>query len=343
MIRVPTFYIMHLEKVLSRQGLSLTACLEKLGLRYENYTRAGATMASEHITALINTIVDDYHITAPGTLLGEALQLIHHGPFGLAVMNSPTVLDIISLFERFITMRVPAIELHVLESQNEIIVTVHDLYWSGNVHQFFIDALISALLNLHQGLVNEGNSRVITRVMFDYLKQNSADEEGICDGNLNLVPSDILKLYGQGYCAIVLNKEKASRNLVTSDKVSFDYAVMLCERERADLVADSAGEKLRRYLRQQQLEIPTLESAANALYVSKRTLHRQLARENTSFRQERDGILMRQALNLLFVKQMSVKQTAFQLGYTEPANFRRAFVKYYGCSPSTYRELRIAK
>lgn len=336
---VPTFYIMQLEKVLASKGVSLDTCLSSLGLDYESLTCPGATMSGEHFTRLINTIVENHHINDLGLLLGSALQLIHHGPFGLAVMNSPTVMDIVTLFERFIAMRVPALELHVIEEPNNIVVTVHDLYWSSHVHRFFIDALTSALLNLHSSLVNEGNSAVITRITFDYSKSSHNNE--FSHDNINQEDTrenmwGIEAHYDQPYCGIVLNKEKAGQPLISSDRVSYDYAVKLCEMERSELVADSVTEKLRRFLRRHQTEMPSLEAAADALYMSKRTLHRSLAKENTSFRKERERTLMRDAVDLLYVRGLSVKQTAYHLGYTEPANFRRAFVNYYGRPPSAF-------
>jgi AraC-like DNA-binding protein len=333
---VPTFYIMQLEKVLAREGVALASCLDEQGLCYEQFKQAGAKMAAEHFIILVNTLVEGHGIKRPGVLLGEALQLIHHGPFGLAIMNSPTVIDIISLFERFIAMRVPGLELHIIEKHNDIVVTVHDLYWREHLHQFFIDALTSALLNLHSSLVSEGNSPVISRVVFDY----SMDKHG-CKSHRQHLHSecsapDIERLYDQPYCAIVLDKSKAHQPLVNSDKVSFDYAVKLCEMEYEALVVNNATEKLRHFLRQHNATIPSLENAADALCISKRTLHRQLEKENTSFRKEREKTLMRKALDLLFVKRLSVKQTAYQLGYTEPTNFRRAFVNYYGRPPSAF-------
>ncbi|MCK5156707.1 MAG: AraC family transcriptional regulator [Spirochaetales bacterium] len=36
----------------------------------------------------------------------------------------------------------------------------------------------------------------------------------------------------------------------------------------------------------------------------------------------------------------TIKKTAYQLGFSDPLYFSRAFRKYFGCSPTAYREIR---
>ncbi len=77
---------------------------------------------------------------------------------------------------------------------------------------------------------------------------------------------------------------------------------------------------------------------ASALNVSQRTLQRKLRERGMSFSQLVDTA--RRELGLQYVRdpQYSFNEVAFLLGFTEPANFSRAFKRWYGKTPSQYRQ-----
>ncbi|WP_438823653.1 helix-turn-helix domain-containing protein [Alteromonas sp. S015] len=66
-------------------------------------------------------------------------------------------------------------------------------------------------------------------------------------------------------------------------------------------------------------------------------MHRRLLIEGTNFKNERDAFPKPRAYELLHVKQLSVQQTAEELGYADSLNFRRAFVNWYNVPPSKYK------
>jgi AraC-like DNA-binding protein len=79
-----------------------------------------------------------------------------------------------------------------------------------------------------------------------------------------------------------------------------------------------------------------LEAAARHLGLSRRTLQRRLEREACSFRK-----LVQQARHnlsqyLLCDTGKTVTEAAYNLGYSEPSAFQRAFQKWHGIPPGTY-------
>ncbi len=74
---------------------------------------------------------------------------------------------------------------------------------------------------------------------------------------------------------------------------------------------------------------------ADSLHVSSRTLNRRLQDEGTTFRQLRLEAVHNWAKRLLLEK-VSVEAIALSLGYENPANFRRSFRDYVGCSPTEW-------
>jgi AraC-like DNA-binding protein len=82
----------------------------------------------------------------------------------------------------------------------------------------------------------------------------------------------------------------------------------------------------------------TLDAAATALAVSRRTMTRRLAEEHASFRQILDDVQSDFARALLQDASLSIADIAFFLQYSEPAAFHRSFRRWTGLTPQAFRE-----
>ena len=86
-----------------------------------------------------------------------------------------------------------------------------------------------------------------------------------------------------------------------------------------------------------QEEIESLEELARTLNLSARTLDRYLQKEGRQFRELAAEQRQRRAEAMLADNQLSITQIALELGYSDAANFTRAFRKISGVSPSQWR------
>jgi AraC-like DNA-binding protein len=87
-----------------------------------------------------------------------------------------------------------------------------------------------------------------------------------------------------------------------------------------------------------RLPLPvTAESAAEALGVSTRTLHRRLADEVTTFQRVKDEFRRDRAVQLLTKSQASIHHISEQLGFDSTASFHRAFRGWTGDTPGAFR------
>uniref|UniRef100_UPI002454AE20 helix-turn-helix domain-containing protein n=1 Tax=Nocardia abscessus TaxID=120957 RepID=UPI002454AE20 len=84
-------------------------------------------------------------------------------------------------------------------------------------------------------------------------------------------------------------------------------------------------------------EIPDQATVAVGLYMSSRTLSRRLHEEGTSFRALLDEVRQTMSEVLLAHTDMTTEQVAARLGYAEAASFIRAFRRWQGCPPQTFR------
>lgn len=120
--------------------------------------------------------------------------------------------------------------------------------------------------------------------------------------------------------------------------------------EHADaLLADLAKSKSVRG-RVESLLMPVLHSGetgmdwvAEQMAVSRQTLFRRLKAEGVTFEQVLDELRHRLAADYLSARKVSVNETAYLTGFSEPAAFSRAFKRWTGVSPREWREGRGAK
>jgi AraC-like DNA-binding protein len=82
----------------------------------------------------------------------------------------------------------------------------------------------------------------------------------------------------------------------------------------------------------------TMEAIAKQLGLSRQSLFRKLRAEGVTFEEVLDGLRHTLALRYLNGEALSVKETAFRLGFSEPASFSRAFKRWTGTSPLAVRQ-----
>ena len=81
----------------------------------------------------------------------------------------------------------------------------------------------------------------------------------------------------------------------------------------------------------------TEQAVATSLHLSVRTMQRRLADERTTFKQLLDETRRELALQYIRDPAVSINEMAYLLGYSEPANFSRAFKRWTGQSPRAMR------
>jgi len=84
-------------------------------------------------------------------------------------------------------------------------------------------------------------------------------------------------------------------------------------------------------------EFYDLRRIAASLQMTPRTLRRRLAGQRTSFTEILQKWRRRSAITLLRNKNLTVKNIAARLGYSHSSNFERAFKRWTGHAPGSYR------
>ena len=81
----------------------------------------------------------------------------------------------------------------------------------------------------------------------------------------------------------------------------------------------------------------SMDAVAEKMALSRQTLFRKLKVEGTTFEKVLDDLRYRLAIDYLRGKKVSVNETAYLVGFSDPAAFSRAFKRWTGSSPRTMR------
>lgn len=103
-------------------------------------------------------------------------------------------------------------------------------------------------------------------------------------------------------------------------------------------LAQRVSQLLRDLLSRGEAVLPVV---ANRLSMSPRTLQHRLSREGRTFRELLDEVREAEARRLLSDPQVGVAEVAAALAYSEPSAFHRAFRRWTGMSPESYRKRRL--
>jgi AraC-like DNA-binding protein len=84
---------------------------------------------------------------------------------------------------------------------------------------------------------------------------------------------------------------------------------------------------------------PSMDAVAAKLGLNRQALYRNLKAEGVTFEKILDELRHKLALHYLSGKKVSVNETAYLVGFSDPAAFSRAFKRWTGTNPSAMRAL----
>lgn len=329
-LAIPTYYLHLLAEDLAAEGVDVPRWLaERIPGPPVQLGDAAASLSLDRFRCLLR---DATQVVGPdlGLRVGARLRLQHHGVLGYAAMSSSTLRQTAELFQRFCPLRAPLVPSFTQTEGGEFRFVFEDNPFLADIGPLMYEAAVLGMKNVFEQVAGGRLGKPVHYVAFAF-------------GRPAYGPSythsfDCPVHFSQGWTGLALPLAAVDLPLPGGDPVAYREALHLCEREMDTLAwQEGWAARVRRLLQAGEDGIPSLAAVAEALHLSPRTLHRRLLAEDTSFKALLEESLHRRARVRLRMAASSIQEVAFELGYTDVANFRRAFKRWEGMAPSVYR------
>ena len=253
------------------------------------------------------------------------------GPFGSAVLSCATGHEALALCRRFWHFYGMGLTLDITTAAGVCTLEFQTLpLLVPDTHrQTVLEAVIAGFVRGITGLQRIGPEQFT--IWFDF------DKPACSDVVSRRLGGDVH--WGMPTCCIRLPAHLLDKPLPQASPLALDDALRQCEQaerllgKRTDEIAD----RVRCELVLQGDGYPSLETVAERLNMSTRTLRRRLQDQGRGFMDLLHAARRRDALSLLERPALEVAQIAQMLGYADPANFTRAFRQWTGVTPSAWR------
>ncbi|WP_246801709.1 AraC family transcriptional regulator [Bradyrhizobium genosp. L] len=144
--------------------------------------------------------------------------------------------------------------------------------------------------------------------------------------------------FDQSANQIVFEAQWLDRSADLGNKTTYPTIVALCDDLLGDLrLRMGVAGRVRALLLRDIANPPSFEAVAKLLGMNERSLRRQLRQQGFSFRGLRDELRTQIALKYLRSTALANEDIALALGFSDAANFRRAFHRWTNKSPSDIR------
>lgn len=268
------------------------------------------------------------------TLTGDPALGIHaglrstvagHGFLGYGAMSAANLRESIAFFLQFASLRLTAIGFHGHVEDGIAVMTLEEKADFGAVRDV-------QLLSLAIGLWHTG-STVLGRPMRLTLDLPIARPEYYARFEHVLPPTR----FNQPKCQLSGPADGLRSPVTMADAATFKLIRGECERLSSELgLQTSLESQVRRALPMDE-GFRSFTELARELGLSSRTLRRRLSEHGLSYADMVDEERKTRALILLKNKTLSVDEVAARLGYSESSTFARAFRRWIGSSPASYR------
>jgi AraC-like DNA-binding protein len=317
--------------VLVDQGCPAAEILRDVNLTVEQvHSPKSRISLAELITACKNAIriSSDPHLPYR---IGTSIHISAYGMYGFAILCCPDFRKAMGFAELYHTLAAPLATIEFAEENGVASWVIEPNAGSAadpQIYRFITEMQIGIHISLMRDVM--GPAFVPDQISLSYP-----------DAHDFRLPAEQIGCrldQASGTNRIVFGSAWLDQAANLGNKTTYPAVLALCDDLLDDLKSrvGIAGE-IRALLLRNIANPPTLAAIAKQLEMSDRSLRRQLQEQGISFRGLLDELRMQIALKYLTRTTLANEDIALALGFSDAANFRRAFRRWTDKSPSEIR------
>lgn len=326
----------------TQRGANRDALLRGTGIFYQDIQRQNTPLTAQQVFRLLQNAQKLVSSQDLSFLLGRRLFPSNIGIATQLLSNARHLNDMLRMLQCFQAMLFPYLSINVQRHKQHTYLLINSSIANSEQQQFLVEALCAALhgackwlfgqslplhyyftcarpRNIYQYEENLGYrlhfSQPLTMISIEnhWLTQTLPDSSPL-----------IRKQQRQTLRAMRQAAQLSLTNTASCGLLQFVAQLLRCEQQRNPHLSLS------------------LEDIAERMAISPATLKRKLKQHGSTFQKLQDSVKQQQAIVDLCIRQLSNKDTAERLGFTDLANFRRAFKRWTGKTPSDFKDAHTA-
>ena len=321
--------ILYLLRVAEELGLSAQACLRDSGLNRSALEDAEHNHELWQELAVIRNLVAMHSDPGLGLRIGRLYHLTSLGLLGYTMLASRTLSEAIKVSGRFRPLSLSICPVSLQQHENGLAMVLDDSVLPVDARRLVVERGLAAWTALYGELLQHPFIPLHIELRFGQEDQAMYAQHFGCGVTV-----------GAQRNAMILDWDALRAELPLANPLTQRTCASLCQ-QLCDSLDDVRGPFSRQVLQKLMSHSGRINRASEVagwLGVSERTLHRRLLLEGNSFRLLDERVRRRLAEHLLAETGLRLESVAQQLGYGEAASFSRAFKRWTGRSPLTWRK-----
>ena len=264
-----------------------------------------------------------------GLVLGDQFHIGVNGHLGVAAMLSDTILDALHLVSQYMELTLTFFQYTLFVKDGVAIAKMKELVELNDLRRFVCEREFVSVQRMTADLL--GIPVSCNEVHFAYPKPDYGDYYEECF-NCPVV-------FNAKEHMVLFDEQLLNRPLPKANPMMRKSLEQECIRLSNSLKEyETISNRIGLEIRNEEEGFPSIETLAQRLNMSSRTLRRRLASEGTSYQAILTESLKIKAINLLTTTDLSIEDVAVKLGYSDVPNFYPAFKRWTGRTPNEYRK-----
>ncbi len=321
---IPGFFLPYIDEYCDQLGIDSAGFWESAGLARHAFRPLQEKISEDQLYRFVSAALRQTP-AAFGFEIGERISIASYGLVSRAVMSCGNLRRSTDILSRFSHLAMPLVEVSGSAAGDNFVVELVTTSNHAELNRVMVEAIVANM-----------------RSAYKLLAATPLEIEHACfafpdPGYSASVTAAIAKkvTFSADRNLVHVAREVAERPFLTASQT--EEALSLQECEVALRQCQRFSEQVRDQIRRCLDASPTSFEVARRLHMSERSLRRLLAKDGASYRALMQEVRESQAKYYLGQTGLNIAQVTAKLGYVETSNFRSAFKRWTGQSPSVWR------
>jgi AraC-like DNA-binding protein len=317
-----------LAEYLQSKGFTNSQILKKTTITTQMLQQEEHLYSYRQVQQLVKNALTLSEKSELGLLIGGQENISNWGLLGYALMSCKTLQAAIEIGIKYQRTAQTTLMTSISREENLQTITAVASYPLNDLLPFWIEEQFSSTISILSSIT--GRKIVPLEINLSYSPPPHAKKyEDFFQCTIN---------FNRNFCSMKRDIKRDNEPLVYSDPITAKLSEATL---RNLLLQNTDSQNIVQNVRFRLLRIPgqfpNMEMVAKELGLNQRTLRRNLQQQGSSFTDINDDVRKNLAIEYLCSSNLSIEKIGYILGFAESSNFRRAFKRWTGNPPSSYR------